>query len=278
MKALKPLLIFSVAICCFTACKKEVDMTLVQKTVLENADIRQIIVGDAWEVTVIADSNTYVELEYSAYLEDYIKAKLEAENLEIGFTTRVNPVVNSVFCARVHTPQLEQLEVSGAANVQFQGEFSGNSLTVRLDEVSKCQGLAFSGENCEIRLENTSLLTGFHFVGDQFSGKLENESQFNGEIQASDRLDLELEGASRFFVNKGGETAFSSIKMQNASRLNMVETLVDLMEVELSSKSEATVRVSVLLKGTLKEESTLNYMGHPQLQIESSEDSFVVPL
>ena len=62
MKALKPLLLLCVALCFATACKKDVDMTLVQKTVLENADIRQIRVSDAWEVSVVADSNTFVEL------------------------------------------------------------------------------------------------------------------------------------------------------------------------------------------------------------------------
>ena len=69
MKVSRNILIICATICCFVSCKKEVDMTLVQKTVLENADIRQIEIGDAWQVTLIADSNTFVELAYSAYLE-----------------------------------------------------------------------------------------------------------------------------------------------------------------------------------------------------------------
>ena len=53
MKTIKTILILCVALCFVTSCKKEVDMTLMQKTVLENADIRQIEVSDAWQVTVV---------------------------------------------------------------------------------------------------------------------------------------------------------------------------------------------------------------------------------
>ena len=68
MKAIKPVLFLCVVLCFATSCKKDVDMTLVQKTVLANVDIREIEIGDAWQVTVVYDSiNTFVDLEYSAY-------------------------------------------------------------------------------------------------------------------------------------------------------------------------------------------------------------------
>jgi len=67
MKALKPILILCIAICFTTSCKKEVDMTVMQKTLFENADIRQIEIGDAWQVTIVADTVTFVQVEYSAY-------------------------------------------------------------------------------------------------------------------------------------------------------------------------------------------------------------------
>ena len=66
--------------CCFVSCKKELDMTLVQKTVYENTDISLFHIDDAWDVTFVYDSlKSYVELEYSAYLEEgkgYSEAKV----------------------------------------------------------------------------------------------------------------------------------------------------------------------------------------------------------
>ena len=276
MKTIKTILILCVAICFATSCKKEVDMTLVQKTVLENAEIRQIEISDAWEVTVVADSRTFVELEYSAYLEEGVRAIMEGTQLEIGFTSNVYPVINSVFRATVHTLQLEKLEADDASTVQCSGEFTGQTLEVELSDASNCNGLVFSGESCHINVEDASLLTGFHFVGSRCTAELESASQFNGQIEVAERLEIELEDASRF-VNKGGETAVAQIKAHDASRLNMVETRVGEMHVDLSSASEATVWVSNVIDGALTAASTLYYKGNPQIQVDCSEDSEIIP-
>ena len=146
MKAIKTLLILCIAFS-FASCKKDVDMTLVQKTVLENADIRQIKAFDAWEVTIVADSNTYVELEYSAYLENKVNVKMQGTQLEIGFTGSTYPVFNSVFRAVVHTNTIESIEAEDAAELYFVGHFSATSdtLYVDLEDASVCSGLDYSG-------------------------------------------------------------------------------------------------------------------------------------
>ena len=277
MKTIKTILILCVALCFATSCKKEVDMTLLQKTVLENADIRQIEVGDAWQVTVVADNRNYVELEYSAYLEPGLDIKMEGTQLEIGFTGNVYPVINSVFRATVHTTQLEKLEADDASQVQCDGEFTGQTLEVELSDASNCNGLVFSGQTCNINMEDASLLTGFRFVGSRCNAELEGASQFNGQLEATDYLEIELKDASRF-VNKGGETAVAHIKVHDASRLNMVETQVAEMHLDIKGASEATVQVTDLMEGQIQEASIVFYKGHPQLQVDCSEDSQLCPI
>ena len=284
MKVYKPIILLCVAALFATSCKKDVDMTLVQKTVLENTDIRQIEVGDAWQVTIVSDSVTYVELAYSAYLDPYVKAKMEGNKLEIGFTTNVYPVINSEFRATVHISQLEndkvcpdcggELDLNDAAQVQCRGDFAEQRIEVELSDASKCNGLVFSGESCMIKMEDASLMTGFQFVGTACNAELDDASQFNGEIQSAEQFNIELKSASRF-VNKGGETATANIKLHDASILNMVETRVGTMHVELNSASEATVQVADFMDGTLKEASTLYYKGHPQLQVDCDESSTI---
>lgn len=276
MKALKTILILCAAICCFASCKKEVDMTLVQKTVLENADIRQIKVDDAWQVTLVADNKTYVELQYSAYLENYIQTKMDGNQVEIGFASSVRLAINSVFRATVHVKQLEKVDVEDAANVQCSGDFSGQRIEINLSEASQCNGLVFSGESCEIKMEDASLLTGFQFIGNTAVATLEGASQYNGQIQVSDQLEVDLNDASRF-VNRGGETEQAIIKLQNASMLNMVETQVRTMHVDLSSGSEATIRVVELLEGTITNASVVYYKGQPRINIDCSDDSQLIP-
>ena len=276
MKTLKAILILCVALCFATSCKKDVDMTLVQKTVLENADIRQIEVSDAWEVAVVIDSSTYVELEYSAYLESNVRARMEGTKLEIGFSGYVYPEINSVFRATVHTPQIEKVEADDAAQIQCNGAFAGQHIEVALGDASRCNGLIFTGENCEINLEDSSVLTGYQFVGNSCIVVLGNASQCNSSITASETIQIHLSDASRL-VNKGGMTNQVNIHLDNASLLNMAETEVKTMEVELSGASEATVHVTEMLRGTLKEASTLYYKGHPQTDVDCSEGSSLIP-
>ena len=276
MKTIKPFLILCVALCFATSCKKDVDMTLVQKTALENVDIRQIEVSDAWQVKVVADSNTYVVLEYSAYLENNLKAKMEGTKLEIGFAGNVYPAINSVYRAIVHTPQIEKLDADEASKIQLIGEFTGHQLEIELSDASQCNGPVFTGQSCNLKMEDASLLTGLHFVGSSCIAELEHASQFNGQIEAADQLEITLEDASRF-VNKGGQTAKVNIKAHDASRLNMVETLVNEMYVDLTGGSEATVWVELILEGKARDASTIYYKGHPQMNVDCSDDSQLIP-
>lgn len=276
MKTIKPFLILCVALCFATSCKKDVDMTLLQKTALENIDIREIEVSDAWQVKVVADSNSYVVLEYSAYLENNLKAKMEGTKLEIGFAGSVYPAINSVYRAIVHTPQIEKLDADEASKIQFIGEFTGHQLEIELSDASQCNGPVFTGQSCNLKMEDASLLTGLHFVGSSCIAELEHASQFNGQIEVADQLEITLEDASRF-VNKGGQTARANIKAHDASRLNMVETLVNEMYVDLTGGSEATVWVDLILEGKARDASTLYYKGHPQMNVDFSDDSQLIP-
>lgn len=276
MKTIKTILILCVALCFATSCKKDVDMTLVQKTIFENTDIRQVEIEDAWQVTLVADSNTFVELEYSAYLENNLKVTMEDTKLKIGFTGSTYPVINSVFRATIHAQQIEELDIDDAAQVQCNGAFAGQQITVSLNDASKCNGLVFSGESCKIDMESASVMTGFQFVGRSCTVVMEDASQCNSEIAASETAEIYLADASRF-INKGGTTDHASIHLSDASLLNMAETEVREMEVELESASEATVYVTELLSGTLKEVSTLYYKGNPQKDVDCSIGSRLIP-
>ena len=252
-------------------------MTLVQKTIFENASITQIKATDAWRVTVIADTSTYVELDYSAYLEESLKVQMEGNKLQIGFQDHTYPVIGSAYRATVHVAQIEKLDADDAAKVQCEGEFTGDDLVIELSDAAQCSGLVFTGRNCNIKMEDASVFTGFQFAGNTCKAELEDASQFNGEIKVTEQLDVELDDASRF-VNKGGETALANIKVHDASRLNIVETLVNEMHVDITDGSEATVWVDGLLEGWVKNLSTLYYKGHPQLEVECGDGSFLRPI
>ena len=277
MRTLKSILFLCMVLCFASSCKKEADMTLTQKTVFENADIREIEVSDGWQVTVVADSCTYVELAYSAYLEPYLKAKMNDNRFELGFMLKTFTAINSEFRATVHLRQLEKIDAKTASKVTFTGSYNGERLYVNLTDASSCNALTYTGDKCEIVMDAASKLLDFQFDGATCIASLKQASQFNGRIHATELLDLDLNGNSRF-INRGGETVRADIKLHDGSMLNMVETQVNKLYAELSEASEATVWVTEYLKAILNDASTLYYKGNPLKDLACHDNSEVNPL
>lgn len=278
MRTIKTILILCVAFC-LASCNKDVDMTLVQKTLHENADIRQIKAYDAWEVTVVADSSTFVEVEYSAYLESKINVKKVGNQLQLGFTGSTYPVINSVFRATVHTDKIESIEAEDAARLSFAGHFTATSDTLSIDlgDATVCSGLDYTGQVIEISIEEASHFLDFQLSGYNCEVTVSDASTCKGNFDMSAQFVADLDDASQL-ITFGGSASYGMIKLQDASMLNMVQTTIGEMHVDLSSASEATVNVSERLEGTVKEFSTLYYKGTPQVDVDCAVDSSVIPL
>lgn len=278
MKTIKTILILCAALCFATACKKEVDMTLIQKTVLENADIRQIEVGDAWQVTVVADSSTFVELEYSAYLEPYMKTKMEGTQLEIGFTSKVYPVMGSVYKAKVHTAHFNRVEAKDATILNFEGSFysDDDSLNIVLNDASLCNGLDISGKYNKVSLNDASKFVGFHLDGTNNLVYVKDASVCKGSFETRFHFFALLEDASQL-VTFEGATPYGQITLRDGSLVNMAQTEIRELNVNLSGASEATVNVTETMTGSLTDASTLYYKGIPTIDVNCSEDSQLIP-
>ena len=278
MKTIKTILILCAALCFATACKKEVDMTLIQKTVLENADIRQIEVGDAWQVTVVADSSTFVELEYSAYLEPYLKTKMEGTQLEIGFTGKVYPVMGSVYKAKVHTAHFNRVEAKDATILNFEGSFysDDDSLNIVLNDASLCNGLDISGKYNKVSLNDASKFVGFHLDGTNNLVYIKDASVCKGSFETRFHFFALLEDASQL-VTFEGATPYGQITLRDGSLVNMAQTEIRELNVNLSGASEATVNVTETMTGSLTDASTLYYKGIPTIDVNCSEDSQLIP-
>ena len=279
MKAIKPILLLCVALCFATSCKKEVDMTLVKKTVFENADISQIYVFDAWEVTIVSDDHSYVELEYSAYLEPGLQVKMEESRLEIGFTNYVNPIIGSVFKAIVHTSEKEALAIRAedASVITMEGPFElESSIDIELIDASVCNGFEVSTELCSVLATNASQLLGLDYHGKNCVVSVTKNSSCKGRFDVEQSFNASAYISSQIIVF-GGSMPAASIEVKNAGTINMVQAEVNDMSVNLDGASEATVNVTETLRGFLLSGSTLYYKGHPVIEVDCSENSQLIP-
>lgn len=280
MKALKPLLFFCVALCLATSCKKEVDMTLVQKTLLENADIWRINVDDGWEVTIVYDSvKSFVEIEYSAYLEDKISVAETDEWVAIGFNTKVYPQLGSVFKATVHTSEKQFLNIraDNASIISMEGLFElENGVDMELHNASVCNGFEVTAPSCSIHLDYDSQIHGVSFDGTQCSVYAYKGSSCKGSFNVGQTFTTGVYEASRLIVF-GGSMPTASIEVKDAGFISMAQAEAREMSVYLDGASEATVNVAETMGGFLLSASTLYYKGNPQIDIDCSDDSQLIP-
>lgn len=279
MKTIKTILIFCTALCFIISCKKEPDMTLGQKTVYENNDISLFHIDDAWDVSFVYDSlNSYVELEYSAYLEEYVSVWDTNGWLNIGFRGSVYKQPGSVFKAKVHTSEKEHLymKVEDASVITMEGVFRlEDGLDIELHDGSVCNGFAVTSQWSSISLTHDSQIYGVDYHGTNCAVYAQKGSSCKGYFHVEESFTADV-GISSQLIVFGGNIPSASIEVKNESTINMVQAEVQNMSVYLEGASEATVNVSERIEGSVKEASTLYYKGHPQIDVECSEDSHLI--
>ena len=279
MKVLKPILILCVALCFATSCKKEPDMTLVQKTVYENNDLSLFHVDDGWEVTFVYDSlKSFVELEYSAYLEEYVHVWDTNGWLNIEFKGAVYKQPGSVFKAKVHTSEREYLYImaNNASVITMEGLFELENMNFDLFNASICNSFEVTSQSCGIELTYGSQLYGVDFHGTNCTVYAHKESSCKGYFNVDQTFTTGV-GINSQLIVFGGSMPSASIEVKEAGTINMVQAEVNDMHVYLDGASEATVNVTETLSGFLLSGSTLYYKGNPEINVDCSEDSQLIP-
>ena len=280
MKALKPLLFLCAALCFATSCNKEADMTLVQKTVLENNTLSQIHIDDAWEVNIVYDSlNSFVELEYSAYLEDFILVREINNWLEIGFNQKVYPLAGSVYKATVHTMEKEHLNIRAENEcvITLKGPFALTEvIDMELINASTCSEFTVAAPSCSILVTKDSQLLNAIFTGTNCSVLATKNSSCKGIFNVEQSFNAGAKISSQVIVF-GGSIPSATLEAGDEGTINMAQVEVEEMNVHLAGASEATVNVTETLSGFLLEGSTLYYKGHPQIDVDCSDDSQLIP-
>lgn len=260
-----------------TSCHEELDMTVLNKTLYENATITEIEAEDAWNVTVIQDNQRKgVELEYSAFLEEYIKVVNEGSKLSIGFSQRLNLPSNTVQNVTVYVQTLSSIVLKEAATMNLQGVFSSATIRVDLTEASTLRGGYFNG-NLDLEMDDASTVVDFIAAGEVLKLELDDASVFKGALYALNRLEMDVENASRATTYSGSALA-AEVSVEDASFLNMLQTPVRTMNLVVKSVSEASVNVSDRIEGVVQDVSVVYYQGLPVIALDCDDTSSITPL
>lgn len=264
----------------FVSCKeRELDMTVEKETWYQGYDIHEVQADDAWNLTIVQDDGpSYVELEYSAFLFEYIHIEYENDAFRFYLGSHSRLPYNTVLNATIHTDELRGLTLNDAASAVLDGDFAGASLKVELNDASTCKGGSFTGVT-ELLLNDACQMVDFSCDGTTCSIVLDDASVFKGTLTASESLDFKVTDASRL-TTYGGSAPMASVEVGDAGSLNMLETEVQRMQVTLNDAAEAYVNVLQSIQGSLRDGSKLFYQLHPglELDVECDESSHLSPL
>lgn len=259
----------------FTACKKDIepDMTVMDKTLFENAVMNEITAEDAWDVKIIQDSISYVELKYSAFLEEYLRVTLEGTSLHISLGKSLNMPNNTVMFAIVHTPEVHKIHFSEAVTAAIDGGFPETAFTLELDGASTCRGGRFYG-SADIKLSDASKCVEFIFEGTTCQVEVGDASVFRCSLNISDNLNMSIKDGSHV-TDYWGEINRADVTVTDAGYLNMATSWISAMHIVVKSASEATVNVTNTLEGSVLEASRLYYSGNPTLNVDCDVSSIL---
>ena len=265
---------FLMGLMVFPSCRdKDLDMTLLQKTLYEGATMNEITVEDAWQVAIIQDENSYVELEYSAFLEDYLKVQLEGSSFFMGFTRHLYFPSNTVMNVTIHTPTVHKLNFSDAVFAALDNLNLETDINLELEDAASCRGGHFKGDAI-LKLSDASTCVELYIEGRDCTVELNDASVFKGSLNVSRLLTISVEDASRL-TEYWGEINQAEVEVSDASYLNMATSWINRMQIEVSDASEATVNVVESLEGVVTDASKLYYSGNPTLNVDCDETSIL---
>lgn len=260
--------------------EKELDMTVERVTAYQDYDIHSICANDAWNFTIVQDDGpSFVELEYSVFLQEYMRIQYVQDSFYFYLAMHPHLPSNTVLNATIHTDYLRGLSLKNAATAVLEGDFDSPSLWVELDGASTCKGGVFAGEKASLALNGASQMVDFSYEGQVCSIRLDGASFFKGMPSVTDSLQLSLDKAS-WMTTYGGAAPSVNANAKKASSINLSQTEVERMQLNLSESSEAFVNVNQYIGGSLNDTSTLYYQPHPglELNVNFDETSHLSPL
>ena len=253
MRKIKYLIIAAVLL--LTGCKKEeLDMTLVSKSLFAGANINEVNLSAAWNVTLVQDELSGVTLEYSAFLEDYLDVSLANGVLNIGLKSHSTLPGNTVMKAAIHLKAFNKLSAK---------------------EAVVCRGGLFEG-NASINLAEDANLVDICLIGNVIDFHITDASDFKGSLTA-DLVTVTMDNASHL-ITYGGQVRSLQLNLDSAGNLNMINTPVEEALVALDNASEATLHVTGKIQGTLRNASTLRLQGNPDKDLDIDVSSSIIPL
>lgn len=259
-------------------------------------DIKSIDAGYSYKIYVTEGSSKEVKVVYDKELEDYMIVNYSALSSELvlrmdDLPRRLRNGNFSNIKVYVKMDEIDDIDLSGAASVSFEGRYKASDLEVGLSGASSLNGLMVTANTLSADCSGAS---SFNIEG-LFKGNVEMElsgavscrfsgrgDDFEGELSGACNLDADLEfrscdlncsGASK--AELAGKVDRLSIDGSGACSIDAKDLNADYASVDLSGASKAKVNADKELRYDIPRSCKITYYGNAKL-INLSDDNNVI--
>ncbi len=253
----------------FTSCEQQVFNPSGNVTTFE----KNITGFDALDVsndfTVYVTSNSDAEgvrIEADDNFHDYIIVEKVGTTLRIGMERINNIRGKRTLNAYVSAKTLEQIEASGDSKVFLENKLQNEKLNIDLRGDSQLHG-AIQVNVLQADIRGDSKMTMDNMLqGDRFFLSLRGDSQFEGSVDVNE-FDAEISGDSK--VDLIGEAGSARMEVKGDSRVRSYNFAIKVLDIKLSSDSDAYLTVTEELSVRASGDSVMNYKGNPTINSQS---------
>ena len=186
---------------------------------------------------------------------------------------------------------VKDIDLSGAASITFQGEFSSSDLKIELSGASHLHALKVKGaslsadcsgasnaniagiftDEVEVEISGAADLT-FNGRADSLDGEISGAAQFDGEFNV-ETCSIECSGAAS--ANVEGSVKKLTLDGSGACSIGTKEFIAEDVNISLSGASKAKVYASKTLKYDVSRTCKMTYYGDAELE-NISEDNNII--
>ena len=252
--------------------------------------------GFTYDVYVTHGRSNVVTVVYDSMYEDYMSVNYYAMSgtLSLKMADLPRKLRNSDhpgIKVYLEMTEVEDIDLSGASSIRFDGEFSTSELEIELSGASHLHALTVKGESLsadcsgasnatiegifsdevEVEASGASELTFYGRAG-SFEGDISGAAQLDGEFEV-ETCSIECSGAASAAIK--GSAKKLSLDGSGASGINAKDLRAENVSISLSGASKAKVYASKLLKYDVSRACKMTYYGDAEL-VNMSEDSNIV--
>ena len=260
-------------------------------------DIKSLNIGYNYQVHVTEGNSDQVKIVYDSQFEGYMDVTYNKDMHKLNISMKDNlpkkmrmghlPRIN----VYLEMNDVARLDISGAASVDFEGEFKSNELDINLSGASKISQLNIKGKSLNFDCSGASKCV----IGGNFSEEVEldlsgasrldytgNSKEFNAEISGASKLtfsgncketEIRCSGASSAKLE--GSTDNGEYECSGASMIEAKDFVAKNLHTVLSGASKADVHATANLTYSVSRACKITYYGDAVLKNLSPESNVV---